>query len=125
VSKQGRIPILHDKIPHRIRLHRRQPDKVGSAECGICQNALEDDFHLFVGGRLKWCVWQKALQELCLDSILQTKDQVWMSLLLDQKKQAEGWQPPILPCSDHVVHLKVPLAVHNRGYNLVGGSLFG
>jgi hypothetical protein len=41
------------------------------------------------------------------------------------KKQVEGWQPPILPCCDHVVHLEVPLAVHNRGYNLVGGSLFG
>jgi hypothetical protein len=41
------------------------------------------------------------------------------------KKQAEGWQPPILPCSDHVVHLEVPLAVYNRGYNLVGGSLLG
>jgi hypothetical protein len=67
------------------------PDKVVSAECGICQNALEDDFHLFVGCRLKWCVWQKALQELSLDSILQTKDQVWMSLLLDQKsKRKDG-----------------------------------
>ncbi|CAO3675659.1 unnamed protein product [Umbelopsis vinacea] len=56
--------LLHDKIPYRIRLHRRQPDKVDSALCGICKNVPEDDFHLFVGCTLKWSVWQKALREL-------------------------------------------------------------
>jgi hypothetical protein len=77
--------LLHDKIPYRIRLHRRQPEKVDSAICVICKNVLEDDFHLLVGCTLKWCVWQKALRELSLDSTLSTKDEVWLTLLLDKK----------------------------------------
>jgi hypothetical protein len=88
--------LLHDKIPHRIRLHRRQPDKVDSALCGICKNVLEDDFHLLVGCTLKWCVWQKALRELSLDSTLSTKDEVWLTLLLD-KKMLTKTQGNLLP----------------------------
>jgi hypothetical protein len=38
-----------------------------------------------VGCTLKWCVWQKALRELSLDSTLSTKDEVWLTLLLDRK----------------------------------------
>jgi hypothetical protein len=45
--------LLPDKIAYRIRLHRRQPDKVDSALCGISKNVLEDDFHLLVGCTLK------------------------------------------------------------------------
>jgi hypothetical protein len=92
IPHNARIPwwrLLHDKIPHRIRLHHRQPDKVVSAECGICQNVLEDDFHLFVGCRLKWCVWQKALQELSLFNIADER-QSMDEPTSRPKKQAEG-----------------------------------
>jgi hypothetical protein len=46
---------------------------------------LEDDFHLLVGCVLKWCVWQQALRELSLDNTLSAKEELWLSLLLDNE----------------------------------------
>jgi hypothetical protein len=78
--------LLHDKIPHRLRLHRRQPDVHKSPKCYFCKLEDEDDFHLFVGCQRKWSVWSQALQELAPSARLDSPTMVWQILLLTEYK---------------------------------------
>jgi len=78
--------LLHDKIPHRLRLHRRQPDVHKSPKCYFCKREDEDDFHLFVGCQSKWPIWSQALQELAPSARLDSPTMVWQILLLMEYK---------------------------------------
>ena len=54
IPHEARTPwwrLLIDKLPHRARLHRWQPDKFPTSECQICQDSVEDDFHLLVADK--------------------------------------------------------------------------
>jgi hypothetical protein len=78
--------LLHDKIPHKVLLHRRQPGVHKTATCQICKGEDEDAFHLFVNCPEKWKVWHKALQELLPSLEIDTPTKAWQPLLLSDSK---------------------------------------
>jgi hypothetical protein len=85
IPHEARTPwwrLLIDKLPHRARLHRWQPDKFPTSECQICQDSVEDDFHLLIGCRQKWPIWIMAYKELRIGSQPPTPESVWSTILL-------------------------------------------
>ncbi|KAH8553458.1 hypothetical protein BGW37DRAFT_405796, partial [Umbelopsis sp. PMI_123] len=74
--------LVHDKIPHLIRMNRRQPDTYPDTTCCICKSFPEDDIHFFVGCRKKWPIWREAVKEFLPDIKLETEMTVWRTLLL-------------------------------------------
>ena len=77
--------LLNDKIPHRARLRRHQPDTFETDQCIICNQHVEVDFHFVVGCFYKWQVWSTAVKELGWSSHAISKENIWKNMLLQDK----------------------------------------
>ncbi|KAG2178488.1 hypothetical protein INT44_001640 [Umbelopsis vinacea] len=53
--------LLHDKLPHRARMHKWAPMKYTSPLCSLCNASIEADFHLIVDCKFKRVAWMRAL----------------------------------------------------------------
>jgi hypothetical protein len=74
--------LIHSKLPHQIRMNRRQSEIYADTICSIYKSVPEDDFHLFVGCRKKWPVWREAVKEFLQNKDFESTIDVWQILLL-------------------------------------------
>ncbi|KAH8548247.1 hypothetical protein BGW37DRAFT_431180, partial [Umbelopsis sp. PMI_123] len=84
--------LLHDKLPHRARMHTWSPLKYPSPLCSLCKDTIEGDFHLIIDCRLKRTVWLRALQELAFVHRFPSRRQVWSFLLLAETDSSKRVQ---------------------------------